>query len=223
MGMSPYNYCAGNPVKLVDWDGRDPEPNTSIYVLPEFDVNAQRTPNKKYNCGRDYYSEGDGGCTAAAIKQFCERRGLHYKKELDDHRQMKKYGSDISDEYIKMTKRRETINIQRSVVYVNAEKAFEQKINWEDLPDLISNPNVDFIGLFEDYDIEAALNANLYHTMVIDNIELIRRKNGEIKNIKFICFDPNKNKHMNDNGKSLRIMELRQLVKLVKFETVQRE
>ena len=27
-GMSPYNYCAGNPVKLVDPDGRD------VWVIP---------------------------------------------------------------------------------------------------------------------------------------------------------------------------------------------
>jgi len=33
-GMSPYNYCMGNPVKLVDPDGRSVEEESKIEIVP---------------------------------------------------------------------------------------------------------------------------------------------------------------------------------------------
>ena len=50
VGMSPYNYCAGNPVKLVDVDGREIKNGheNEFKTKKRWYDNAQRDFNKKY-------------------------------------------------------------------------------------------------------------------------------------------------------------------------------
>ena len=112
-GMSPYNYCMGNPVKMVDLMGMEPTENYGFNIeLPEFVFTAPSpSPNQEevtlYNhipVGEDYINSrqtnyGDlyhlpgwsakGGCTYAAAKSILDFFHISYNRSsIDKYRTM---------------------------------------------------------------------------------------------------------------------------------------
>ncbi|MCQ2219708.1 MAG: RHS repeat-associated core domain-containing protein [Paludibacteraceae bacterium] len=91
-GMSPYNYCMGNPVKLVDLDGREGESSDAepcpkhILGTPEYYV--FRMEDYKRRTGQDYPEEG-----------YYNNYGLKYAKKFKELRNsLSKEGQDWVDE-----------------------------------------------------------------------------------------------------------------------------
>ncbi len=211
-GMNPYNYCAGNPVMLVDRDGSEP---TGSIVKNRYDPSAVRTPGKGYNCGENFYSTFDGGCTFAAIKQLYEKWSIDYYSTLDDNRVKRGKGANIYDTFRDYAPKGENFFINMSVIK-------HQDFNSDYLQSLLQNTDVDLIGTFDTGDIDAAVNTKPYHTMTIDSIEITyypedSRKAGKIRNIWLYCFDPDGSKHDNVDNKLVK-MNLGQVKTLIMFE-----
>ena len=212
-GMTPYNYCMGNPVKLVDPDG-----NESSSILQK-KSNAKRTPNKGYVYNDDeFMCHERGGCSPASIKTVAEKRGLPIYKNTLNQDIKENYGKDISQEFNKVVDKREACRVSgfRTIdeIYVrNDEKQYEKtQIKWTDLPALLADQNIDLMGTFEGW----GNNKGEFHTMLIESVELKYHKDGSvnINSSQFKCLDPK-------NG-SLRYESISGLRKLVKFVFVEK-
>ena len=84
MGMSPYNYCAGNPVKLVDLDGRE----NAIYVIDLQDKNKNRK------------DKIDTKATIKKANEFFESLGLKTRAYEVDPNKFDPSKMDATDSYV---------------------------------------------------------------------------------------------------------------------------
>ena len=210
-GMNPYNYCAGNPVMLMDRDGREPRVNL---VKNRRDSKAVRTPGKGYNCGSGFYSVSDGGCTFAAVKQLYEKWSIDYYSDLDDNRVKSGAGGDISKTF-------SYYSIPKERFFMNSEVLESKNIQINELTSLLEDPNIDFIGTFDTHDPDAAVNTAPYHTMVIDSIDKIiyyekGRNAGKVRDIILNCYDSDNSKHDQIENKLTKV-NLSNAKKIVKF------
>jgi len=213
MGISPYAYCLGNPLKMIDFDGM--EPST---VLP-YNSNAKRTPNKGYVYGDDAFKCHErGGCTPASIKTLAEKRSLPIYKNTLDQDIKENYGKDIQHEFNKVVSKRDAYidaglrGVERIYVRNDEKQAEKSQIKWTDLPALLADKNVDLMGTFEGW----GNNKGEFHTMLIESVELKYHRDGTV-NVNFSqfkCVDPK-------NG-SLRYESISGLRKLVQFIFVEK-
>ena len=86
-GMTPYNYCAGNPVKLVDPDGRDIINDDAIDYHVAVQGHSKRTNEfyKKYGDNADNLKRSD----------FKDSEKYTYRDYRKDKRDLKRSSKDV--------------------------------------------------------------------------------------------------------------------------------
>ena len=229
-GMSSYNYCAGNPVKLVDPDGE--EPYNPFTKLP-YDKEAKRSA-RGYNLSDGFKCQSDGGCTPASIILVCEKRGVEFKFNDADKRRDNmrdevvldpRVGADIKKEFYDLTSAtgrikcgldkvienngRKYVKAGLQEVWVYGNSNLNKQFDMSQLPNLLSNKDIDLMGTFYDqYDKEWG-----NHTMLIESVELKYDRDGDVNfgRSDVICVNP---RNMDDK----RRVALSSLRKLVLFD-----
>ena len=231
ISATPYNYCLNNPVVMVDPDGREPYKQ---YTILTYDKNAKRSFNKGYNLSDKFKCESDGGCTPASIMMLCEKRGIDFDLNTAERRKANvrdevvldpRIGADIKNEFFMLTTASGRLksglckvienngkkNVESGIreLYVDGQYNINKKFDMSQLPDLLSNPDIDLMGTFYDqYDKEWG-----NHTMLIESVNLKYDRHGRVNwgRSEVTCVNP---RNMDDKKK----VSLGYLRKLVMFD-----
>jgi len=203
-GMSPYNYCAGNPVKMVDPDGRDVKRTDTLFLKmfsPKIEgnipticqpidgcssllrdtydpLNPPRSPNKGLITDYKYRCVSDGGCTPCSFDIAFEYLGVAYDHEKCQYdSQTNGFEARIND-YFK--------EIASGVPVI---QTFVKSKDYDRMIEENKDSKTVFIGTFRQTNFDGVDNKE-DHTMPIDDIV----KDEKSGNLIFKCVDPKNGK-----------------------------
>ena len=87
VGMSPYNYCAGNPVKLVDVDGREIKVGKIVYIPGKTKISMGKTDFERNTImALNYLYNGKSDKVKGVIEKLCntDRYNITIQKSNDN-------------------------------------------------------------------------------------------------------------------------------------------
>jgi len=153
VGMTPYGYCAGNPVKLVDVDGKSPE--------------SQR--DRMLPTGSEYMNAGSGGCNAATAKLLASHYDCYYNPNVENDRLNPTHGAKFH-KYMKEN----TYGLKTTVVIgpqiCNRRGKYKGNMTYEDeiemMKENIKCGNVSYVATTQG------------HTKAINDVEVYVDKKG---------------------------------------------